>query len=218
MVEGLTIVSLAALFLSALSFGFTACIFGCMSIATPLVFKAASNDKNIMIAIAPLITGRVFGYATIAVLAFVGSLFIKEMLSDSALTQMLMGSFVVLVALIQLRRAVSAQKSECKTTLASSGIGIFAVGFLFAFTPCSAVLNLLALSLSATNFVTALAYGVIFGIGAVLGMVVLYGFLVGRIAKTAIDELQKHKKYIEYISIILLFIAGILIVSGIAKI
>lgn len=214
----MTIVALTALFFSSLSFGFTACIFGCMSIATPLVFNAASNNKNILLSIAPLILGRVSGYISIAVLAFVGSLFIRELLSNDALLQISMGLLVVFVALWQLYKTVSVAKSECRTIVTPSSIGIFAIGFLFAFTPCSAVLNLLALSLSAANVMSALAYGFVFGLGAVLGMVVLYGFLFGHIAKTALEELHKYKKYIEYISIALLFIVGVLIILGITKI
>jgi len=214
----LSLLVFSSLFLSALSFGFTACVFGCMSIVTPVVFRAVSDGKSALFAITPMIAGRVLGYATLSLIAFAGTLFAKEVLQNKELTRQMIGAVVIFVALIQLYKIFFKIKNDCKTVSLPSGIGIFAIGFLLAFTPCSAVLNLMALSLSAEGLVDALAYGVVFGFGAVIGMVVLYGFLLGRVAKTTLEELQKYKIYIEYLSIALLFLAGVFIALGVTKI
>ncbi|MDA3946761.1 MAG: sulfite exporter TauE/SafE family protein [Helicobacteraceae bacterium] len=209
-----------SLFVIGLSYGSTACMFACMPFLTPLLVSNAESVRESMTVILPFSLGRIFTYSAIAVLALSGAGFVKALLDDNALFQLILGAFTLAMGLFMLFRVVYKKKNACASNAGipksrkESLLGLFGIGALVSVNPCAPVLTLVALSANSGSVLNAVGMGISFGVGAVLVPFLFYGFFLSNVVRGLLVEFKAYTKSIEIAAALLLTTVGILIVNG----
>ncbi len=212
--------TLFSLFVVGLSYGSTACMFACMPFLTPLLVNNANSVRTSMTVILPFSLGRIFTYSAIALLALSGAGFVKAVLDDNVLFQLILGVFTLTMGLFMLYRVVYKKENACASNGAISKrrkeslLGLFGIGALVSINPCAPVLTLVALSANSGSWTNAVGMGISFGVGAVLVPFLFYGFFLSTVVRGLLVEFKAYAKSIEIAAALLLITVGILIVNG----
>lgn len=214
--ENLTFISL---FIIGLSYGATACMFSCMPFLAPLLITNSSSMKDSSKIVIPFSLGRVFTYTVIAVAASSGSLYIKAILNDNRLFQILLGVFTILMAFMMLagvyKNKKSCGSSNNKYSLKPKGtMGFFTIGALVSLNPCAPVLTLVTLSANTGTISSAVIYGVSFGFGAILVPFIFYTFFVGNIFRGLVEQFRLFTVHIHVFASLLLLFTGVIVLMG----
>lgn len=212
-------ISLFSLFLIGLSSGATACMLSCMPFLTPLLMTHSKNMKQATQVVLPFSLGRIFSYTLIAMAASMSSAFVKNILDDNTLFQVILGTVTMLMGIFLLFRTLRDDPKRCHTShchpqKVKGSLGIFGIGVLVSLNPCASIVTLIALSANTTMWTTAASYGLSFGLGAVLVPFVLYTFIVGTIVQGLIEQFRKYIKSIEIFAATLLIVTGIMVFAG----
>lgn len=208
-----------SLFIIGLSYGATACMFSCMPFLAPLLLSNSKNFKESFRIVFPFSLGRIFTYMIIAIVASSSSVFIKSILNDNEIFQVILGLFTIFIGLVVLFGALK-NKSNCKSgfhTDASKSKGIFSlfiIGALVSLNPCAPILTLIALSSTTAIVSSAAFYGVSFGLGAVLVPFIFYTFFVGNIFRGIVEQFKSYTKHIQVFASFLLIFVGVMVISG----
>ena len=212
-------ISLFSLFLIGLSSGATACMLSCMPFLTPLLMTHSKNMKQATQIVLPFSLGRIFSYTLIAMAASMSSAFVKNILDDNTLFQLLLGTVTMFMGIFLLlrilgNRAKHCHASPCHSQNVKGTLGIFGIGVLVSLNPCAPIVTLIALSANTTVWSSAACYGLSFGLGAVLVPFILYTFIVGTIVQGLIEQFRKYVKWIEVFAAGLLIVTGIMVFAG----
>ena len=208
-----------SIFLIGLSFGATACMFSCMPFLTPILVKSSNNIKQSLSVMIPFSLGRIFTYTMIAMLAFVSSLLVKELLKNNEILNYILGAVTILLGISMLYNSYKNSKNcaihnPITKEQKYSTIGFFGLGATISINLCTPVISLITISSSTTSIYSAIAFGIAFGFGAVLFTFLFYGFFFSTLIKGLLEQFARYKKYVEVIASLFLIFVGILIFSG----
>ena len=210
-------ITLLSLFLIGLSYGSTACMFTCMPFLSPLLLTNSKNYKQTFSVLIPFSIGRVFTYSALALIASASAVLVKDIINNPAISQTLLGSVTIVVALFILKNSLTNSSSCCsKTTNAnpSTKTGYFLMGAGISLNPCVPVMTLITASAYASNSFEAISFGFIFGLGAIAASFLVFGVLFSQMAKGIVMEFSKYKKHIEITASLLLLLVGIATLNG----
>ncbi len=203
------------------AYGSTACVLSCAPMLMPLLVTNASSLRGSMRVVGLFSLGRIFSYITIATVASFASLGVKSLLDKPELTHLLTGTVMVLSALYLLyRHYVPAQKHLCQVAKEASKGDIvgdgsyFLMGAMLSLSLCAPLLSLVAVSAASGSLLQAALFGLMFGLGAVLVSLILYGFIFATITKELLIQFHRQKGLIELSASLLLLLAGIMVMLG----
>lgn len=208
-------ITLFSLFLIGLSYGSTACMFSCMPFLTPLLITNSNQISASMQIMIPFSLGRVVTYIFIALIAYVSAIWIKDIINEPFISQLLLGGITILIALSILFN--SFKSSSCCSNYskdAKSKLQYFILGMAISLNPCIPVMTLITASINTTTLIEALSFGIVFGIGATVTSFLLFGFVLSKVAKEVMVEFAKYKSYIEKFAGVMLLIVGIFTIMG----
>ncbi|QSZ42743.1 hypothetical protein GJV85_11670 [Sulfurimonas aquatica] len=205
-----------SLFLLGLSYGSTACMFTCMPFLSPLMLTNSSSIRSSFAVLTPFSIGRIVSYTFIATAAFYSAIWIKGIINNETISQTILGSTTIIIASIILFNAFKGTSACCSTTSknASSKIGYFMLGFGISLNPCIPVMSLVSVSINASSLYQSMAFGIVFGIGAVSASFLIFGIILSKMAKGVVEEFSRYKNIIEKTAGLLLLIVGISTLNG----
>jgi len=208
-----------SIFIIGLSYGATACMFSCMPFLSPLLINSSSNTKEALGVILPFSMGRIFSYTIIAMIAYLSSAWIKQMLNNNEIFSIFLGSTTIIMGFFMLYKSIQ-NKNSCsvsKPLVEKSNmgkVGFFTIGATMSVNPCAPILALLAIAANSSSLANSIGFGLFFGMGAVLFSIIFYGFIVSTLIKGLMIQFASYKKFIERAAALLLIIVGIAVLSG----
>jgi len=208
-----------SIFIIGLSYGATACMFSCMPFLSPLLINNSSNTKEALGVILPFSMGRVFSYTLIAVIAYLSSVWVKEMLENNQIFTLILGSSTIIMGIYMLYKSFYG-KNVCaspKPLVKRSNLGklgFFTIGATMSVNPCAPILALLAVAANSSSLANTIGFGLFFGLGAVLFSIIFYGFIVSTFIKGMMLQFSQYKKIIERVAALLLVGVGVAVISG----
>ena len=209
-----------SIFIIGLSYGATACMFSCMPFLSPILISNSNNTKQALSVILPFSLGRIFSYTLIAVVAYMSSLWVKEMLDDNYIFSFILGFSTIGMGIYLLYKSFLKQ-SSCghNTPLLKkpklTKFGFFTIGATMSVNPCAPIMALLAVAANSTSLQNSIALGVFFGLGAVMFSILFYGFIVSTFIKGLLRQFSSYKLLVERTAALLLVLVGILVLSGV---
>jgi cytochrome c-type biogenesis protein len=210
-------ITLFSVFVLGLSYGSTACMFSCMPFLTPLLVNSSNSMKQSFGVVFPFSVGRIFTYTLISVFAFSSAVFVKALLNDNAVFQVILGIFTILMGVYMLYGIFYKENKSCSSSggnnTQTSMLGLFGIGALVSISPCVPLLTLITISANGSSYLQAVGFGVAFGLGAVLVPFVFYGFFLSNIFKGLLIEFKNYAKKIQIVASLLLVIVGILVIT-----
>ncbi len=213
-------VTFFSLFILGVSYGSTACMFSCMPFLAPLLVNNSGSVKQSFSVVLPFSLGRIFTYTLISIAALSSASFIKALLDDNSMFQMVLGIFTLFMGSYMLYTTLKKQNKSCSTStlipkkFTTSTFGLFGIGALVSINPCVPLLTLITISANSTSLADAIGIGIAFGLGAVLVPFVFYGFFLSNVIKGLLVEFKAYTKIIEITASLLLIVVGILILNG----
>lgn len=206
----------ASLFLLGLSYGSTACMFTCMPFLSPLMLTNSSSIRSSFAVLTPFSVGRIVSYTSIAIVSFFSAIWVKSIINDHVISQTILGSTTIVIASLILYNSFKGSSSCCSTTSqkASTKFGYFMLGFGISLNPCVPVMSLISVSINAGSFYQAMAFGTVFGIGAVSASFLIFGIILSKMAKGIVEEFATYKNIIEKLAGFMLLLVGIATFNG----
>ena len=195
------------LFIFGLQLGATACAISCMPLLSPILLANAQDKSKALSILALFFSSKIFAYGVIAMLAFFGTALVKNFATGVAINKLL-SLFVMVVALLILKKALTQKSGECKS---ACGVGRFGgsnyalMGFFSSFTICLPLSSLLLLSASSSSLINSFSYGIVFGLGAVFVPFLIFYFIIFRVNSEVVTQFKKYKKQIEVFAALMLF-------------
>lgn len=208
---------LFSLFIVALSYGATACMFSCMPLLSPILLANDTTRQQSLRVLLPVTAGRITGYTLLSITAFIGSLLVQNILKDKELMGYLLGSMTLFLALrlwISLRRSASCCSNETRQNEGQGFFALFFTGVLLSLSLCAPVATMMTLSASASSFGVALLYGIVFGIGATLLWLLFFSVALTHLFKESLIHLNGYRDRIRQAAPIVLAALGIAIFNG----
>lgn len=208
---------LLTLFLVALSYGATACMFSCMPLLSPILLANDATRSQSLRVLLPITAGRITGYTLLSLAAFAGSFYLRQLLRDPSLMGYLLGSTTLFLAF---RLWITQRRSQgcCSDTSRQNGTGgfipLFLSGVFLSLSLCAPVATMMTLSASASSPGMALAYGIVFGLGATLLWLLFFSVAMTHILKESLVHLHAYRDRIRQAAPILLALIGIALFNG----
>lgn len=208
-----------SIFIIGLSYGATACMFSCMPLVSPLLISNSSNTKEALGVILPFSIGRIFSYTLLAIIAYLSSAWVKEMLNNNQLFNIVLGYTTVIMGIYMFYKSFY-QENKCASSMPIvkkshlSKFGFFTIGATMAVNPCAPILALLAVAANSSSLSNSIGFGLFFGLGAVLFSIIFYAFIVSTLIKGLMLQFSHYKKIIERLAALLLISVGVAVVSG----
>lgn len=205
--------TLFSLFIVALSYGATSCMFSCMPLISPIMLATETTRKQSLKILLPISAGRISGYILLSMSAYAGAIYIKQIISDKALMNEIMG---VVILFLAFRLWYAQNKSCCNTASPSpqNAMALYISGTLLSFSICAPVLSLMAVSATAVSPIWAFLYGMAFGIGATLLWLFFFSVLLTSVLKESLVHLNHHKQSIQKIATLFLAFIGVSVFYG----
>lgn len=209
----------ASLFLIGLSYGATACMLSCMPFLSPILLANSRSVSHAMAVVLPFSIGRVVSYMLMAMLASVSILQIKSIIDNPAISQVILGSATMTIAVVMFYRTYtensshgcsSSKPTSSKTSMAS----YFTMGLAISLNPCAPIMTLIAAAANSSSLSNAAFMGLSFGLGAIGATLLFYGFLISSVAREIVTQFGQHKKHIERIASLLLAIVAVSVFNG----
>ena len=209
-----------SIFIIGLSYGATACMFSCMPFLSPLLISNSNSTKEALGIILPFSLGRIFSYTFLAVIAFLSSAWVKQILNDNTLFTVILGVSTISMGLYLLYKSYKPTSSCSQSTPLLkkpklNKIGFFTIGATMSINPCAPILALLAVAVNSSTLFHAMGVGIFFGLGAVIFSIIFYGFIVSKVIRGLISEFSSYKLWIERVAALLLIVVGVLVLNGI---
>ena len=194
-------------------------MFSCMPFLTPILVKNSNNIKQSLGVMIPFSLGRIFTYTIIAIVAFTSSLLIKELLKNNTLLSYILGTVTIILGFTMLYNSYKNNKScgihkPIVKEQNFSKLGFFTMGATISINLCTPVISLITVSSNTTTIYSAIAFGIAFGVGAVLFTLLFYGFFFSTLIRGLLEQFNQYKKHLEVIASLFLILVGILIISG----
>lgn len=206
--------TLFSLFFVALSYGATACMLTCMPLLSPILLANSATRQQSLKVLLPVSLGRICGYTALSLISYLGATMIKALISDTILMGYLLGSVTLILAV---RLWFSLKTSSCCNTspkAPQSVIPLFMTGVLLSLSLCAPVITMMTLSATSHSLGLAIAYGLVFGLGATLLWFLFFSVLLTAILKESLVHLSRYRKFLSHTAPILLAGVGIAIFKG----
>ena len=208
-----------SIFVIGLSYGATACMFSCMPFLSPLLVSNSSNTKEALLVILPFNMGRIFSYTSIAIVAYLSSVWVKEMLNNNQVFSIILGLSTITMGCFMLYKSFKMQHScsASKPLVQKSNLnkfGFFTIGATMSINPCAPIMTLLAVAANSSSIYNSIGFGIFFGLGAVLFSTIFYGFIVSTFIKGLLLQFSRYKATIEKTAALLLIIVGLFVLNG----
>ncbi|MCW8839256.1 MAG: sulfite exporter TauE/SafE family protein [Thiovulaceae bacterium] len=209
-----------SIFIIGLSYGATACMFSCMPFLSPLLINNSNSTKQALGVILPFSIGRIFSYTFIAIIAYLSSAWVKQMLNNNTLFSFILGVSTIGMGLYLLYKSYKPSVSCGHTTSIIkqpklNKFGFFTIGATMSINPCAPIMALLAVAANSTNIYNTVGLGIFFGLGAVMFSILFYGFIVSKLISGLLQQFSSYKLIVERIAALLLIIVGVLVLNGI---
>ncbi|WP_415398234.1 sulfite exporter TauE/SafE family protein [Sulfurimonas sp. CS5] len=209
-----------SIFIIGLSYGATACMFSCMPFLSPLLVSNSTNTKQALGIILPFSLGRIFSYTLIAIVAYLSSVWVKQMLNDNQVFSVILGVSTISMGIYLLYKSFKPTGS-CghsaplikKPKL--NKLGFFTIGATMSINPCAPIMALLAVAANSSSIYNSIGLGLFFGLGAVIFSIIFYGFILSKLIKGLMMQFSSYKLIIERIAALLLVTVGILVLNGV---
>ena len=195
-------------------------MFSCMPFLSPLLVNNSNSMRQSIAVMLPFSLGRIFAYTMISVVALSGAGFIKAVLDDNAIFQIILGLFTIVMGMFMFYASLGKNKKNCSSNplipnkLTTNKFGLFGIGALLSVNPCAPLLTLVTLSANSASLPHAVGMGISFGLGAVLVPFLFYGFFLSTLIRGLLIEFKSYAKIIENIASLLLVGVGVLILNG----
>ncbi|ABB43557.1 hypothetical protein Suden_0276 [Sulfurimonas denitrificans DSM 1251] len=195
-------------------------MFSCMPFLSPLLVSNSNSTKEALGIILPFSLGRIFSYTFIAIIAYLSSAWIKEILNDNSLFGLILGiSTMGMGAYLLYKSFKPSYLCGHTTSLIKkpklNKFGFFTIGATMSINPCAPIMALLAVAANSSNIYNTIGLGLFFGLGAVMFSILFYGFIVSKVIKGFMAQFSFYKLFIERAAALLLIIVGILVLNGI---
>lgn len=212
--------TLFSIFIIGLSYGATACMFSCMPFLSPLLISNSNDTKQALGIILPFSLGRIFSYTLLAIIAYLSSFWVKQILDDNSLFSIILGVSTISMGLFLFYKSFKAVSSCGHTTPLIkkpklNKLGFFTIGATMSVNPCAPIMALLAVAVNSSTVYNAAALGVSFGVGAVIFSIIFYGFIVSKVIKGLMVQFSSYKVWIERFAALLLIMVGVLVLNGV---
>lgn len=207
--------TLFSLFIVALSYGATACMLTCMPLLSPILLANSATRQQSLRVLLPISLGRISGYITLSLIAYLGATMIKTFISDTTLMGYLLGSVTLILAgrlWFSLRGSSSCCSASSHTP--QGQIPLFITGALLSMSLCAPVITMMTLSASSHSLGWAIAYGATFGLGATLLWFLFFSVVLTRILKESLIHLSRYRNFLQHAAPLLLAGVGIAIFKG----
>lgn len=209
-----------SIFIIGLSYGATACMFSCMPFLSPLLVSNSTNTKQALGIILPFSLGRIFSYTIIAIVAYLSSVWVKQMLDDNQVFSVILGLSTISMGIYLLYKSFKSA-SSCghsapivkKPKL--NKLGFFTIGATMSINPCAPIMALLAVAANSSSIYNSIGLGLFFGLGAVIFSIIFYGFILSKVIKGLMMQFSSYKLIIERIAALLLVTVGVLVLNGV---
>ncbi|MDD5052176.1 MAG: sulfite exporter TauE/SafE family protein [Sulfuricurvum sp.] len=207
--------ALISLFLVALSYGATACMLTCMPLLSPILLANSATREQSLRVLLPISLGRISGYMTLSLIAYLGASMVKSFISDTELMGYLLGSITLILA-GRLWFSLKASSSCCTTSpqTPQGNIALFITGALLSMSICAPVVTMMTLSATSHSLLWSLAYGAVFGLGATLLWFLFFSVVLTQILKESLIHLSHYRNVLQHAAPILLAGVGIAIFKG----
>lgn len=213
--EGLAYTSL---FLIGLSYGATACMLSCMPFLSPILLANSRSVTHAMLVVLPFSIGRVVSYMLMAMLASVSMLQVKSIIDNPAISQVILGSATMIIAIVMFYRSYQDMPSNCSSSKPGSSktsiVGYFTMGLAISLNPCAPILTLITAAANSSSINNAMFMGLSFGLGAISATILFYGFLISSVAREIVSQFGHHKKNIERLAALLLALVAVSVYNG----
>lgn len=212
--------TLFSIFIIGLSYGATACMFSCMPFLSPLLISNSNDTKQALGIILPFSLGRIFSYTLLAIIVYLSSFWVKQILDDNSLFSIILGVSTISMGLFLFYKSFKAAGSCGHTTSLIkkpklNKLGFFTIGATMSVNPCAPIMALLAVAVNSSTFYNAAALGLFFGVGAVIFSILFYGFIVSKVIKGLMVQFSSYKIWIERFAALLLIMVGVLVLNGV---
>ncbi len=206
--------TLLSLFLVALSYGATACMLTCMPLLSPILLANSATRQQSLNVLLPISLGRISGYITLSLTAYLGATMLKSIISDTVLMGYLLGSVTLILSG---RLWFSLKTSSCCSSAHQTPQGHFALfitGMLLSMSLCAPVITMMTLSATSHSLGWAIAYGAVFGLGATLLWFLFFSIVLTQILKESLAHLSRYRNFLQHAAPALLAGVGIAIFNG----
>jgi len=209
-----------SIFVIGLSYGATACMFSCMPFLSPLLIGNSSNTKQALGIILPFSLGRIFSYTLIAIVAYLSSAWVKQMLNDNHIFSIILGLSTISMGIYLFYKSFASANSCGHTTPLIkkpklNKLGFFTIGATMSINPCAPIMALLAVAANSSSLYNSIGLGLFFGMGAVIFSILFYGFILSKVIKGLMLQFSSYKLLMERIAALLLVTVGILVLNGV---
>lgn len=207
--------ALFSLFIVALSYGATACMFSCMPIVSPILLANGATREASLRALLPLTLGRISGYVSLALVAYAGSFFIKSLIRDTELMGYLLGSITLFMAFrlwMEARRSATCCASAPATP--TNALSLYLSGALLSMSICAPVVTMMTLSAASSTWYGALAYGLVFALGASILWFLFFSVVLTKILQESLIHLGTYRTFLRHAAPVFLALVGIAIFKG----
>lgn len=193
-------------------------MFSCMPFLSPLLVSNSSNTKEALLVILPFNMGRIFSYTSIAIVAYLSSVWVKEMLNDNRIFNIVLGLSTITMGCYMLYKSFKMQHScsASKPLVKKPNLnkfGFFTIGATMSVNPCAPIMTLLAVAANSSSIYNSIGFGLFFGLGAVFFSTIFYGFIVSTFIKGLLLQFARYKATIEKTAALLLIIVGLFVLN-----
>ncbi len=207
--------ALFSLFIVALSYGATACMFSCMPIVSPILLANGATREASLRVLLPLTLGRISGYVSLALVAYTGSFLIKSLIRDTELMGYLLGSIILFMAFrlwLDARRSASCCTSA--PSIPKTTLSLYMSGALLSMSICAPVVTMMTLSAASSTWYGALAYGLVFALGASILWFLFFSVFLTKILQESLLHLGTYRTFLRHAAPVFLALVGIAIFNG----
>ncbi len=209
-----------SIFIIGLSYGATACMFSCMPFLSPLLVSNSSNTKQALEIILPFSLGRIFSYTLIAIVAYLSSAWVKQMLDDNQIFSLILGLSTILMGIYLFYKSYNPNATCSHSTPLIkqpklNKFGFFTIGATMSVNPCAPIMALLAVAANSSSIYNSIGLGLFFGLGAVIFSIIFYGFILSKLIRGLMVQFSFYKLVIERIAALLLVTVGVLVLNGV---
>jgi len=190
-----------------------------MPFLSPILLSNSNNTKEALGVILPFSLGRIFSYIIIAIVAFISSAWVKQVLDDNYIFSIILGTSTISMGIYLLYKSFYTQSSCGHTSPLIkkpklNKLGFFTIGATMSINPCAPIMALLAVAANSSSIYNSIGLGLSFGVGAVIFSIIFYGFIVSKVIKGLMVQFSSYKLLIEKIAALLLVIVGLLVLNG----
>ena len=190
----------------------------CMPFLSPILLANSRSVSHAMAVVLPFSIGRVVSYMLMAMLASVSMLQVKSIINNPAISQVILGSATMIIAIVMFYRTYTDKSSHCSSTKPTKSktsiASFFTMGLAISLNPCAPIMTLIAAAANSSSISNAAFMGLSFGLGAIGATLLFYGFFISSVARELISQFGHHKKNIERLAAILLAIVAVSVFNG----